>query len=212
MQSFPLDDRGSFAWLAHPEEPMARASCALVVDGGSLVIDPVDAPGLDEALAPLGPPLGVVTLLDRHQRDAAAIAARLGCRRVLPRALDGEGVRLDGVEERTVTAGRGWKEALLWLPERRLLVCAEAVGTGAFYLAREGDRLGVHPFSRLLRIGPAFAGLRPDVLAVGHGPPLTEGAADALERALSGKLRDLPRAWGRAVALGLRTRGALKAS
>lgn len=211
MQTFLLDDRGSFAWLAHPEEQMARASCAIVVDGGCFVVDPVDAPGLDAALAPLGPPLGVVTLLDRHQRDAAAVASRLGCRRVLPRALDGEGVRLDGVEERTVTSGRGWKEALLWLPERRLLVCAEAVGTGPFFLAREGDRLGVHPLSRVLRIGGAFAGLRPDVLAVGHGPPLTENAAEALEQALSRKVRDLPRAWGRAFALGLKARGQLKA-
>lgn len=190
---------------------MARASCAIAVEGGCLIVDPVDAPGLDEALAPLGPPLGVVTLLDRHQRDAAAVASRLGCRRVLPRALDGEGVRLDGVEERTVTKGRGWKEALLWLPERRLLVCAEAVGTGPFFLARDGDRLGVHPLSRVLRIGDAFAGLRPDVLAVGHGQPLTENAAEALEQALARKVRDIPRAWGRAFVVGLRTRGALKA-
>ena len=208
MKAFPLDDLGSLAWLAHPGEPLERASCAIAVEGGCLVVDPVDADGLDEALAAIGPVVGVATLLDRHQRDAATVAARHEAPRLLPAALGGDGIALPGIEERTVTKGRGWKEALLWLPERRLLVCVEAVGTGRFYLARDGDPLGIHPFSRVLGLRGAFEGIEPAVIAVGHGAPVTENAAAALRGAIDRKLSDLPRAWARAFALGLRTRGA----
>jgi hypothetical protein len=199
-----LDDRGSFAWIAHPQEGTLRASSAVAVPGGCLVVDPVDAPGLDEAIERLGRPVGIATLLDRHQRDAAAVAARLDVPRITPRVLGGPGVTIEGVEERTVVARRGWREALLWVPDRRLLVCPETIGTGPFFLAREGDRLGVHPLARLIRVRPAFAGLEPERIAVGHGAPLLAGAAEALETALAHPLRDLPRAWVRATRIAAR--------
>ncbi len=201
-----LDPAGSFAWIADPDEPHERASCALVVPAGLLVVDPVDAPGLDEALGSLGRVAGVVTLLDRHQRDAEAVAARLGAPRLLPAALGGPGVGVPGVEERSVLRRPGWREALLWLPDRRLLVCAETLGTNRFFLARDGDRLGLHPLARILPPVRAFSGLRPDVVAVGHGPPLLEGAEPALRHALAHASRDLPRAWLRAARLARQLR------
>ena len=202
-QVFPLDDRGSFAWLADPAEPIERASAAIAIDGGSIVVDPVDFPGLDEALVPLAP-TGVVTLLDRHRRDAEALSARLGVPRLLPLALGGQGLRLRGVEERTVVAGRWWKEVLLWLPDRRLLVCAETLGTGRFFLVRDGDRLGLHPLARLLSLRGAFADLEPAAVAVGHGAPLLGEAGPELRSLLARARRDLPRAWARAARLALR--------
>jgi hypothetical protein len=195
IEPLPLDDRGSFAWLAGAGDPMTRSSCAVVVDGGCLVVDPVDMPGLDAALSAIGPVLGVVTLLDRHQRDAAVVAARLGVDRLLPRALGGAGLHLDGVEERTVIDRRGWHESLLWLPDRRLLVCAETLATADALLARAGDRLGMHPLARIHPPRRAFAGIDPLVIAVGHGPPLRDGASDALRRTLRTARRSLPRHW-----------------
>jgi hypothetical protein len=192
IEPLPLDDRGSFAWLAGGSDPMSRCSCALVVDGGCLVIDPVDAPGLDDALSAIGPVLGVVTLLDRHQRDAAAVAARLGVERMLPAVLGG-GLHVDGVEERTVIDRRSWHESLLWLPDRRLLVCAETLATADPFLAHARDRLGMHPLARIRVPRRAFAGLDPLVIAVGHGPPLRDGASPALRRTLDTARLSLPR-------------------
>src|SRR5579883_1453917 len=194
IERLPLDERGSFAWLAGPADPLDRASCAIAVEGGCVVADPVDVAGLDDALAEVGPVLGVATLLDRHRRDAARVAERLGVPRLLPRALGGTGIALPGVEERTVVDRPGWHEALLWLPERGLLVCAEAVGTGRFYVARPGDSLGVHPLLRLFPPRRAFAGLEPRTIACGHGAPLSRDAAAELRRALASARRDLPRA------------------
>jgi len=194
METHPLDDRGSFAWIAHPDERLRRASTALVVDDGVLLVDPVDAPGLDEALRPLGAVIGVCTLIDRHGRDAGAVADRHGAPRVVPSVLAGQARPLvvAGVEERAILATIGWNEAALWLPERRLLVCAEAVGTAGFFLTLPEDRLGVHPLLRARPPRGALSGLDPVAVAVGHGPPVTEGAAEALEHALDTALSGVP--------------------
>jgi hypothetical protein len=175
-----------------------------VVDAGTLLVDPVDSPALDGLLSGLPPAAGVATLLDRHQRDAEQIAARLEVPRLTPRALGGPGIALPGVEERTVIDRRSWHEALLWLPDRRLLVCPETLGTARFDLGRGGDRLGLHPFARIRPPRAAFAGLDPLVIAVGHGPPLRDGAAEALDRALAHARRDLPLNWARLLAEAVR--------
>jgi hypothetical protein len=194
-----LDARGSFAWQPGPSDPKLRSSTAIVTDAGTALVDPVDGPGLDAALATLPPVCGVVTLLDRHQRDAAPVAERFGVPWLIPRALGGPGVMLPGVEERTVMTRRYWREALLWLAERRLLVCAETIGTASFDLARAGDPIGVHPLVRLAPPRRVFAGIEPEVISVGHGKPLTDGAADALRQALRTARVQLPLNWLRLV-------------
>jgi hypothetical protein len=191
----PLDDRGSVAWLLGAADPAQRASCAIVLDAGTLVVDPVDGDGLDALLAGLPSVIGVVTLLDRHQRDAAAIGERLGAPRLTPIALGGSGVAVDGVEERSVFERRRWREALLWLPDRRLLVCAETLGTAGFDLAHGGDLLGMHPFARLQPPRAAFAGLDPEVIAVGHGPPLDHDATESMRNVLRRARWQLPQNW-----------------
>ena len=193
-EQHPLDDRGSFSWLLGPSDPATRASTALVLEAGTLLIDPLEADGLDQALAGLPPVVGVATLLDRHQRDAAAIAARMDVPRLLPAALGGAGVGLAGAEERAVIVRRSWREALLWVPDRRLLVCVETLGTADFDLAGRRDRLGMHPLARPFPPRTSFAGLDPAVIAVGHGPPLIP-ADGQLAPAMASARRRLPRHW-----------------
>jgi hypothetical protein len=204
LQVFPLDDHGSFAWMLGPSDPASRTSTALVLPAGTLLIDPLDSPELAGRLAPLPAVVGVVTLLDRHQRDAAALAERLGVQRLTPRALGGPGVNLEGVEERSVIESRRWQEALLWLPDRKLLVCAEVLGTAGFDLARRGDHLGMHPVARLRPPKAAFQGIDPATIAVGHGPPLREGASAALEHVLRTGRRELPLNWARVLSEAVR--------
>jgi hypothetical protein len=119
---------------------------------------------------------------------------------LVPGALAGRGepLAIPGVQERVVPAMPGWKEAALWFPERRLLVCAEAIGTAPYYRARDTDVLGVHPFLRMRPPTRALSGVAPSVIVVGHGPPVLDDAASALVTALRQSRRDLPRAWLRA--------------
>jgi hypothetical protein len=210
--TFPLDRRGSFAWLAPGW--MWRASCALSVDGGCIVCDPVDVPGLDGALARAGPVLCVWTLLVRHRRDGSAVAARhgvplLGPAEVLAGHANGE------IDVRLLAGSQARpSEVALWLPRRRLLVCPESLGTAPLYLARPGDRLGTHPLGRLRPPRAALSDLDPDMIAVGHGPPLGDHATEALARALARARTDLPRSWLRILGLGaaaLRRRAASRA-
>ena len=65
-----------FTWVQ--DEPMARASHALVADGRVWIVDPVDSPGVVQRAQGLGEVVAVVQLLDRHNRDCEAIASRLG--------------------------------------------------------------------------------------------------------------------------------------
>jgi hypothetical protein len=199
IEVYSLDDRGSVAWLLGAADPAQRASSAIVVDAGTLVVDPVDGDGLDALLSGLPPVIGVVTLLDRHQRDAAVVAERMGAPRLTPVALGGSGVAVDGVEERSVFERPRWREALLWLPDRRLLVSAETLGTASFDLARNGDLLGMHPFARLQPPRAAFDGLDPEVIAVGHGPPLDHDATESLRNVLRRARWQLPQSWLRMV-------------
>jgi len=72
------DDRGAagFSWIA--DEPATRTSHALASGGGVWLVDPVrHEPALARARE-LGEPRAVIQLLDRHNRDCAAIAEELG--------------------------------------------------------------------------------------------------------------------------------------
>jgi hypothetical protein len=202
LRTFPLDHAGSFSWMADPDEPLKRSSTALAVEGGWVLVDALDHPALDAALA-ARPVLGVTRILDRHERDTAEVAQRLGAPVLAPAVLAGQGepLRHPQIEERVVLSAPGWNESMLWLRDRGLLVCADALGTTAYFLATDDERIGVHPLLRLRPPTGALAGLRPQAVAVGHGEPLTEGAAEAVEHAVETARSQLPRAWGRAVSL-----------
>jgi hypothetical protein len=175
---------GAFGWI---EEGRAqRTSHALAVDGRVWLFDVVDDPELDERVRELGEPAGVVQLLDRHARDCAAVAQRLGVpHHVVPRALPGTPFEL-----RPIVRLRWWREVALWWPERRLLLVADALGTLPFFRAGE-EPAGLHP---LLRPWPprSLRGLAPDHLLVGHGEGVHHHPV-ALESALRTARRRIPR-------------------
>jgi hypothetical protein len=79
----------------------------------------------------------------------------------------------------------------LWWEAEALLVVAEAFGTASYFAV--GRPLGVHPFLRMRppRSLGRFAATR---LLVGHGDPLHEGAASAIDEALARSRRDAPKA------------------
>jgi hypothetical protein len=197
LETHALDDRGSFAWLAHPDEFLQRASTAIRLDAGWLLVDPLDAPGLDEALAQT-PVLGITLLMGRHRRDSDALAARHGVAVGAPLPPE--------IEPRRVVRFPGWHEVALWLPDRRLLVAADVLGTAGYFLAADDEPLAVHPLVRPFPPRRALAGIEPAAIAVGHGAPVTDDATRALEEALRTSRRRLPAAYRRAWRMSRRAR------
>lgn len=173
-----------FGWIA--DEFMQRCSHALVVDGGVWVIDPVDGDGVEERIRASGTPAGVIQLLDRHNRDCAVLATRLGVRHhVVPQGSLGP---FACIAVRTL---RSWNEVALWWSERGVLVCADALGTAPYFRAGD-ERLAVHPLLRLRPPRRQFGSLRPEVILCGHGEGILEDADSALREALSTSRRRIP--------------------
>jgi len=194
---------GGVGWIAHPAEDMLRASHALVDDGDVWVIDPVEAQGIDDILAEYGTVAGVVVLLDRHTRDAAAFARRHDVPVHLPEPLHGVAEDLEAPVQRfrhhladtsyaahTVVDRFGWHEAALYSDETGVLVVPEALGTADFFLVGD-ERVGVHP---ALRAFPPrmLTRLSPDHLLVGHGEGLHEDVPGAISDAVNGSRRRMP--------------------
>jgi hypothetical protein len=181
------DDFGSdgFSWIA--DEALTRTSHALAADGRVWFLDPVDWPEGVERAHTLGEPAGVIQLLDRHDRDCASLAARLGIPHVVaPDALPGSPFEVVSIKR-----WKRWQERALWWPATRTLVVADALGTNAFYTGGKGA-VGVH---LLLRLTPprALAQYDCDRLLVGHGDAIRSDAAVAIRDALRRSRRDLPR-------------------
>jgi hypothetical protein len=203
---------GGLGWIAYPDERMQRASHALDTDDGVWVVDPVDAPGVDDLLAELGEVTGVALCLDRHKRDAAAVARRHDVPVAIPEWMDGVASKLDAPVERfghelgdsgyRVRRVRDaslppWQEAALYGPDDTLLV-AEAVGTASFF--RAGDEaLGVHPMLRPIPPRDELGDLSPERILVGHGEGIFDDATAALRDALGGARRRIPAAYAKMV-------------
>ena len=192
-----------FGWIAAEPPLLRRASHALRADGRVWLVDPVDGPGVEERVRGLGEPAGVLQLLDRHPRDCAALAERLGVPHLrLPFA----GVPGSPFQVRKVLSVPGWREVALWWEAERVLVCAEALGTVPYFRAPE-EQLGVHPFLRLYQpraLRDMAKCLAPGHVLCGHGEGIHgDDAAPALVQAVRGARRATPR-WLRQQ---LRTRG-----
>lgn len=202
-------DRG-VGWIAYPDEAMERASHAVAVPNEETdtddvwVIDPVDAPGLDDLLGEFGTVAGVVVGLDRHKRDSAAIATRHDVPVYVPEWMSGVADELDAEVERfgSRLADTGfeafrirdssvppWQEVGLF--DGETLIVPESLGS-ASYFRGDRERLGVHPMLRLMPPTEALSGLNPERVLVGHGVGVLDNAAVALEDALSGSRRKAP--------------------
>ncbi|WP_336037528.1 hypothetical protein [Halobacterium yunchengense] len=197
---------GGAGWIAHPEETMQRASHVLrasggEADGGAWVVDPVNADGVDDLLAEFGDVRGVVVLMDRHARDAAAVADRHDVPVYVPSFVDPDvdaqtqplgGTLPDSDYEVVRTVDwPGWDEAAL--SDGETLVVGDAVGTTEYFRAG-GERVGVHP---LLRVKPprALRQFRPERILTGHGEGVLTDATRALQDALDGARRNAPEVW-----------------
>jgi hypothetical protein len=189
-------------WIAPDPPLLERASHALVAGGRVWLVDPVDVPGVEERVRGLGEAAAVLQLVDRHPRDCAALAGRLGVPYLrLPFAVPGSPFAFVPILDVP-----GWREVALWWPARSVVVCAEALGTGTYFRA-PGERLAVHP---LLRLRPP-RGLRalaetlaPEHVLVGHGDGVHgPEAAAALSDAVRGARRRGP-SWLRHQLLGRR--------
>ena len=159
---------------------MTRTSHALATSDGVWLVDPVDWGEAIDRASSLGTIAGVIQLLDRHNRDAAAIAARLG----VPHLEEPESLPGTPFEVIEIKRAKRWQEVALWWPESRTLVIAEALATNPFFPIGD-DRVGIHPFLRLTpprRLGA----YEPQHLLVGHGEGVHGPEATvALHQALS---------------------------
>lgn len=171
------------------DEPMQRACHALVADGKVWFIDPIEVDDIVDRGAALGAPAGVLQLLDRHNRDCAQVAERLG---IEHRSVPDE---VPGSPFTAIKALRfpGWKETALWWPEKRALVVAEIIGTNPIANAGAGGA-GMHPMLRALP-PKSVRGYEPQHLFTGHGAPIHgPEAATELEKAYARSRRDIPQA------------------
>ena len=186
-----------FSW--YPDEALTRTGQALDTGSGVWLIDPVDDPEAIARATALGPPAGVIQLLDRHNRDCAELASRLGIPHLrLPDVIADSPFSVIDV----VRIPR-WHEQALWWADRRALVVAEAIGTNPVYALGPGPA-GIHPMLRAFPPG-ALRHFEPEHLLVGHGrgvhgPAATAALRDAYERSRS----DIPK-------LALKLPGMLKA-
>ena len=174
-----------FSWVI--DEPLERASHALVSDGRVWLVDPVDVPEAIERAMSLGEPAAVLQLLDRHGRGCAAVAERLGVLHVkVPDTIPGS-----PFEAIPTLRLPGWQETSLWWPEHRALVVAEVLGTAMPWTGGQ-TQAGV---ASVLRVWPPgrLRERQPEHLLVGHGyglhgPQTTAAIQEAYARSRS----DLP--------------------
>jgi hypothetical protein len=177
-----------FGWTE--EGFLERTSHALVADGFVWLVDPLAHEGLDNRICAAGRPAGVIQLLDRHERDCATLARRLGVPHHVVPFGGAEGVPFAFLR---IVRFPGWKEVALWWPEESVLVVADALGTASYFRAR-GERLGVHPFLRLLPPRAMTRALSPRHVLCGHGEGIHgEEAALHLQEALDTSRRRIPR-------------------
>ena len=206
-------------WLAHPNETGRRTSHAVVGEnGGVWLIDPIDAPRIDEELSTLGDVHGVIVCSNYHVRDAGVFAARhdvpVYCSPWLSRATS----QLDTViEPETSTVGTsgfelrrcrpfpGWSEAIAYRGFDETLYVPDVLGTAPLFTVGE-ERLGMYLLCRFTPPRAVFEELSPQRILVGHGQGIFENASPALRTALDGARHRLPAAlrsneWGQIRAL-----------
>ncbi|WP_267640686.1 hypothetical protein [Haloarchaeobius amylolyticus] len=203
---------GGVGWLAHPDEEGKRTSHAIRGDDGRVwLFDPIDAEGIEDVYADLGEVAGVAVCSSWHARDAATFARRHDVPVYAPTWLGRVGDLLDapieryegelgtsGFAVRRVDPLPGWQEAVCFRASDRTLYVPDVLST-AMKSCVGDERIGLFLFARFFPPRAAFADWHPDRILVGHGTGVFEDADAALQDALAGARRRLPR--------GLLTRG-----
>ncbi|QIB76239.1 hypothetical protein GL213_01455 [Halogeometricum borinquense] len=194
------------SWISDPDEMVRRASHAVRGDDdGVWLFDPVDAPGIDDAIAELGPVEGVAVLSAYHARDAGTFATRHDVPVSIPRWLPRVAERVDAAVERF--SGEigdsgfrvrryepipGWSEAIAYRSSDDILYTPEVLGTAPLYTVGQ-ERLGLYLPQRLFP-PTSFTEYAPERILVGHGDGLSREATAALTDAVTNGRKRLPRA------------------
>ncbi len=189
----PFDDEfeHGFGWSIEGDR-LRRTSHAIRAGDAVWLTDVVDGEGIDERIAALGQPAAVVQLLDRHNRDCAAVAERLGVPLLVTPFDPVEGAPFVAFP---IVKQRFWREVALWFARERILVSADALGSLDYFRA-PGEPFGVNPLLRLFPPRRSLAGLEPAHILFGHGEGIHgPEAAEALSTALATARKRLPRAW-----------------
>lgn len=189
---------GGVGWMAHPNEIMQRTSHALATDDGVLIVDPVDADGIDDLIAELGNPAGVVILSGFHKRDAEKFAHRYDVPIYLPDQMERIGSDFDAATERVSLGdslggydlinvydgrvlGENWYECALYDGTTLQIGCS--IGSAPFQRVKN-ERLGMALIRRHDPTRENLEHVEPDRVLSGHGAGVHEHAAEALARAL----------------------------
>jgi hypothetical protein len=175
-----------FTWTI--EESMARSSHALNDDGRIWLVEPVDNNVAIERAQTLGDVVGVIQLLDRHNRDCAVLADRFD----VPHHMTADSIDDSPFEVVPLVGARKWKETALWWEDKQALIVSEALGTSKMFTG--GHDAGVHLFLRMKPPRKKLGDFQPEHLLVGHGPPIHGAqAAAALQGALERSRWNMPR-------------------
>lgn len=179
-------------WLAHPTEGGLRASHAVrAADGdGVWVLDPLDAPGVDDLVADLGEVRAVVVCSGYHARDAGAVADRhdvpVYVHRSVGRVADRVDARIEPFHEAVgefealpLRPLYAWRETALYREGDGTLYVPDYLSSHPKFTAGT-ERVGMPSLSRLSPAYGTFSGLAPDRLLFGHGAGLFEDAEAAL--------------------------------
>jgi len=192
-------------WQAHPGEEGLRTSHAVRdSDDGVWLVDPLDAPGVEDSYADLGEVVGVAVLADYHARDAAVFADRHDVPVTVPTGLDRAAERVDaptrrvtdslaGFELRRVSPLGAWTETVAYRESDGTLYVPDVLSSGAAFTVGY-ERLGMNVLARLSPPREAFASVEPERVVLGHGDGIVENAAVALADSLENARRRLPRA------------------
>lgn len=193
-------------WMVHPDEEGKRTSHAIRGENGGIwLVDPLNAPGVDDLLAELGEVVGVAVLSNWHARDAGAFARRHGVAVHLPEWMTRIEERVDATVERySAEIGDsglrvrrchplpGWHEAIAYRESDGTLYVPDVLGTAPLFTVGD-ERIGVYLLRRPFPPRNAFVDFDPERILVGHGEGVFEGAAAALSDALAGARRRFPR-------------------
>jgi hypothetical protein len=169
------------------QSSVSRTAHAIVSDGRVWLMDPFEDEAALHTVSSLGPPAGVLQLLDRHNRDCQTIATRLG----VPLLRLPQRVPDSPFEVVPILSRSRWREVALWWPQTSALIIPEAIGTAPPFAL--GRRAGVHPMLRLTPPRAQLSGYEPSMLLVGHGRTIESDAASALREALDHSRTDIPR-------------------